>query len=72
MSLVGERLSPDPDRELDIPRDVEAELVGEFYDHHYRGWLDTPLPALGVRTPRAATADTPTRAEVIALLERPG
>jgi hypothetical protein len=37
-----------------VPPAIEAQLVGELYDRHYREWLDQPLPALGDRTPRHA------------------
>jgi hypothetical protein len=34
--------------------DEAAGLVREFKKRHYAGWLDTPIPALGDRTPREA------------------
>ena len=42
----------DHESPLDVPPEVEARLIGDFYDKHYRSWPDTPLPALGGRTPR--------------------
>jgi hypothetical protein len=53
----------------DIPPEVEAKLLGEFYERHYRGWLDEPLPALGGRTPRQAAGLKSAREKVISLLK---
>jgi SEC-C motif len=59
-----------PAREVDeIPLEVQAEVVHAFYDRHYRGWLDTSLPALKGRTPRAAAASKTGKAQVVALLK---
>jgi hypothetical protein len=57
-------------RETDeIPPEVQAEVIGAYYDEHYRTWVDTPLPALGGRTPRAAARSKTGRPRVIALLK---
>jgi hypothetical protein len=53
----------------DVPPEVEAELVGDFYERHYRGWPDTPLPALGGRTPRHAARLKTVRPRLVALLK---
>jgi hypothetical protein len=61
---------PRPPREEDkIPPEVQAEIVGAYYDKHYRGWVDTPLPALGGQTPRAAARSKTGRPRVVALLK---
>lgn len=52
-----------------IPPEMEAKLLGEFYEQHYRGWLDEPLPALGGRTPRQAAGLRSGRGKVISLLK---
>ncbi len=52
-----------------VPPEVEKELVEEFYDQHYSRWPDTPLPALGGRTPREAVRTPEGRAEVVELLK---
>ena len=52
-----------------LPAGLEAELLGQFYDQHYRGWLDLPLPALGGRTPRAAARLKSGRGPLIELLK---
>jgi hypothetical protein len=55
--------------EDEIPPQVQAEVVGAYYDQHYRAWPDTPLPALRGRTPRAAAQSKTGRPRVIALLK---
>jgi len=52
-----------------VPPEVEAALVGQFFEHHYRKWPDEPLPALGGRTPREAARLKSARPKVIALLK---
>ena len=49
--------------------EVEREVLEEFYTRHYAGWPDTPLPALGGRTPREAVRTPDGREKVIALLK---
>jgi SEC-C motif/Protein of unknown function (DUF2384) len=65
-----ERRPAEPARKTDeIPPEVQAELVGAYYDKHYRGWVDTPLPALRGQTPREAARSTAGRPRVVALLK---
>jgi len=52
-----------------VPPEAAAEIVQTFYERHYRGWLDEPLPALDGRTPREAASLKSGRAKVIALLK---
>lgn len=52
-----------------IPPELEAEALGKYYEEHYRAWPDTPLPALGNRTPRRAARLKTWRPRVIALLK---
>jgi SEC-C motif/Protein of unknown function (DUF2384) len=40
-----------------------------YYDKHYRGWVDTPLPALRGQTPREAAGSKDGRPRVVALLK---
>ena len=44
-------------------------MVGEFYEQHYRRWLDEPVPALGNRTPREAARLKTGRPKLVALLQ---
>ncbi|MBI2527311.1 MAG: SEC-C domain-containing protein [Candidatus Rokubacteria bacterium] len=65
-----ERRPAKPPREADrVPPEVEAEVLGAYYDKHYRDWVDTALPALGGQTPREAAGSKTSRPRVIALLK---
>jgi hypothetical protein len=55
--------------EDEVPPEVAAEVLRGFYERHYRGWLDEPLPALDGRTPREAAGLKSARPKVIALLK---
>ena len=46
-----------------------AKYLGEYYEDHYRKWLDEPVPALGNRTPRHAARLKTVRPKLIALLK---
>ncbi len=52
-----------------LPPEVERELVQKFLDEHYRKWPDTPLPALGGKTPRQAVRTSDGRAQVVELFK---
>jgi hypothetical protein len=56
-------------KEPDIPIEEQRKVLGEFYEQHYRRWLDEPVPALGNRTPRHAARLKTVRPKVIALLK---
>jgi hypothetical protein len=53
----------------EIPPEVQAEVLGRFYEEHYRKWLDQPVPALGDRTPRHAAKLKTVRPKLITLLK---
>lgn len=55
--------------EAEIPPEIQAEIVGQFYEKHYREWVDKPVPALGNRTPRLAARLKTVRPKLIALLK---
>jgi len=63
------RLPDEAPRDSDISSDIAAELTAQFYEDHYRKWVDEPLPALGGRTPRAAARLGSARPKLIALLK---
>jgi len=65
---AASRHPPEP-RPPDVPPEVEAELLGRFYEQHSRAWLDQPVPALGNRTPRQAARLKAMRPRLIALLK---
>lgn len=52
-----------------LPSDVEAEVLGTFYEKHYRDWVDEPVPALDNQTPRNAARDPRRRPKLIVLLK---
>lgn len=52
-----------------IPPDVEAELLHQYYENHYRAWVDQPVPALDNLTPRQAASDRQRRQKLITLLK---
>ena len=62
---------PPPEREApsSVPPEVQHEVVTQFYEQHYRSWLDEPVPALGGRTPRHAARLKTVRNQVIDLLK---
>jgi len=63
-------LGPTPEpRPSEIPPELEAKLAAEFYEQHYRKWIDQPIPALGHRTPRHAARLKTVRPKLIALLK---
>lgn len=47
----------------------EEKLKEQFFDQHYRNWLDSPLPALKGKTPRAAAKTKTGIQHVINLLK---
>ena len=49
--------------------DSSAALTGQFYEEHYRKWLDEPLPALNGRTPREAAGAKSSRDKLVSLLK---
>jgi hypothetical protein len=55
--------------EVDIAVEDQRKILGEFYEQHYRKWLDEPVPALGNRTPRHAARLKTVRPKLIALLK---
>ena len=66
-ALEEARSHPRPD-EPEIPPEI-ARVQREFYEKHYREWLDIPVPALGHRTPREAAGVKKLRARLVILVE---
>jgi hypothetical protein len=56
-------------KEPDIPVEAQRKILGEYYETHYRKWLDEPVPALGNRTPRHAARLKTVRPKLITLLK---
>lgn len=55
--------------QVEIPKEARDEAVLRFMEDHYRGWLDTKLPALDGKTPRAAARTAKGRRQLIAVLK---
>ena len=53
----------------EIPPEVAADVLRQFYDQHYREWIDMPLPALDGRSPKEAVRTKRGEDEVVALLK---
>ena len=50
------------------PTPEQLAVMSAYLEQHYRDWIDTPIPALGNRTPRRAAALKTVRPTLIALL----
>jgi hypothetical protein len=57
-----------PRREEAVPPEALAALL-EFREHHMRGWIDEPIPALGGLTPRQAAGKSASRSKLATLLK---
>jgi len=62
---LDERISPP--EPMEITPEIASSLK-ELMDQHFMGWLDTPLPALGGKTPRQACRTKAGREEVTMLI----
>lgn len=56
--------------ESEFPPEVQLEIVGQFYEQHYRAWIDEPIPALGNRTPRHAARLKTVRPKLVRLIKK--
>ena len=68
-AMAEHRENPTPREQLDLPPDVESQLIKEFYDRHYRETLDQPIPMLGNKTPRDAAKTPKERENVVTWLK---
>jgi Protein of unknown function (DUF2384) len=53
----------------DVPPDVVAAVLRQFYDQHYRAWMDSPIPALDGQSPKQAVCTKRGKDDVVALLK---
>lgn len=53
----------------EVPPEIARQITHDYMDKHYREALDTPLPALGNKSPRQATRSAAGRAKVIEWLK---
>ena len=68
-AMAEHRENPTPRESLDLPPDVESQLMKEFHDRHYRETLDQPIPMLGNKSPRDAAKTPKGREKVVAWLK---
>ena len=52
-----------------LSQDQDKAIKDKFYDQHYKGWIDSPLPILKGKTPRQAIKIKTERQKVIDLLK---
>jgi hypothetical protein len=65
-----ERRSARPARpDVEVPPEIQAEVISGYYEKHYRNWVDEPLPALRGQTPREAAQSKTGRPRLVALLK---
>ena len=55
--------------EVNIPKDVQRQIIHQYLAKHYETWLDIPLPALAGKSPRKAIKIKLLRPSVIELLK---
>lgn len=53
----------------EVPPEIARQITHDYMDKHYREALDTPLPALGNKSPRQAVRSATGRAKVIEWLK---
>jgi hypothetical protein len=53
----------------ELPREVERQLMFDYFKKHYESWPTIPLPALGGKSPLQAVKTRKGRAEVVELLK---
>ncbi|HAJ78658.1 MAG TPA: hypothetical protein DCO75_02710 [Fibrobacteres bacterium] len=57
------------EKENEIPPEIKAEVLNNFYEQHYRQFIDSPLPALENKTPRQATGNKRLRPKLIDIMK---
>ena len=68
--LLAEREAQPVARGADeVPPEIARQITHDYMDKHYREALDTPLPALGNKSPRQAKRSASGRAKVIEWLK---
>lgn len=62
---MAEKHVPEPQ----LPPDLEAQILAEHFDRHYRQTLSDRIPALGDRTPRQAARSNAGRGQLVKWLK---
>lgn len=68
-TMSEHRNNPPTQAPVDLPPDVESQLVKKYRDRHYRETLDQPIPMLGNKSPRDAAKTPKEREKVVAWLK---
>jgi hypothetical protein len=53
----------------EVPPDVAAAVMRQFFDKHYHAWVDAPIPALDGLSPKQAVRTKRGKDDVVALLK---
>ena len=69
LNRAREKTSTKTDADDEVPSEVAADVLRQFYDQHYREWIGMPLPALDGRSPKEAVRTKRGEDEVVALLK---
>ncbi len=65
---AGDETPPPVPPEEEIPAEILEDLTLTHLAHHYREWVDQPVPALGGETPRAAAGRPELRTRLVELV----
>jgi len=68
--MASAQMAEDENTEPEIPPEVEAQILAQFYDKYYlEQWPNAPLPALKGLTPVQAAADPRWKNQVVELVK---
>ncbi|OZA08556.1 MAG: hypothetical protein B7Y02_12540, partial [Rhodobacterales bacterium 17-64-5] len=67
--MAEERPAPFQDGADEIPPEIAMQITRDYMDKHYRETLDSPVPALGGKSPRQAVRTATGREKVIEWLK---
>jgi hypothetical protein len=56
-------------REDEIPPEIQAQVMRNFHEQHYRQFLDIPVPMLENKTPRQAAKNKGSRPKLVDLMK---
>ena len=69
LNRAREKSSTTTDADDDVLPEVPADVLRQYYDQHYREWIDMPLPAFDGRSPKEAVRTKRGEDEVVAMLK---
>jgi hypothetical protein len=62
-------MNGETERENEIPPEVQAQVMSNFHEQHYRQFIDSPVPMLENKTPRQAVKSKSLRPKLIDLMK---